>query len=68
MNKIKKIFRPEILEAASLVAQEKSLQREDVIVVTEEAIAEMAREHYGRDSDVRVKIDRNSGEISFGFQ
>ena len=42
----------------------KSIEREEVILVMEEAIQKAGRAKYGLDRDIRATIDRKTGAIS----
>jgi len=53
----------EILQVADTVAREKNIDRDVVIEAMEEAIQKAGRSKYGHDHDIRVKIDRNKGDI-----
>ncbi|MAP24940.1 MAG: transcription termination/antitermination protein NusA [Rickettsiales bacterium] len=54
----------EILQVADVVAREKLIDRETVIQAMEEAIQKIALNKYGMDHDIRVTIDRKTGEIT----
>lgn len=54
----------ELIQIADVVAREKSIDREEVIIAMEEAIQKAGRSKYGNDRDIRAMIDRKSGEIS----
>ena len=54
--------RLEILQIAHAVASEKQIDREIVVEAMEEAIQKAARSRYGAEYDIRVKIDRKTGE------
>ena len=53
----------EIIQVADAVAREKGIDKEIVIEAMEEAIQKAGRSKYGVDHDIRVKIDRKSGQI-----
>ena len=53
----------ELMQIADVVAREKSIEREEVIVAMEEAIQKAGRSKYGNDRDIRAMIDRKSGSI-----
>ena len=55
--------RIELLQVADVVAREKSIEREEVLEAMEEAIQKAASSKYGQEHDVRVQIDRKSGDI-----
>ena len=54
--------RLELLSIAQAVAAEKQIDREIVIEAMEESIQKAARSRYGAEYDIRVKIDRKTGE------
>ena len=54
----------ELIQIADVVAREKSIDREEVIMAMEEAIQKAGRSKYGHDLDIRAMIDRKSGTIS----
>jgi len=54
----------ELLVVADTVAREKNIDREEVIEAMEQAIQKAARAKYGFEHDVRVSINRSSGEMS----
>jgi N utilization substance protein A len=54
----------ELIQVADIVAREKSIDREEVIVAMEQAIQKAGRSRYGQDRDIRATIDRNSGAIT----
>lgn len=56
--------RPELLQVADTVARDKSIDREEVLEAMEQAIQKAGRSKYGHDHDIRVHIDRATGEIS----
>jgi N utilization substance protein A len=56
--------RPELLQVADTVARDKSIDRDEVLEAMEQAIQKAGRSKYGHDHDIRVHIDRSSGEIS----
>ncbi|MDZ3836256.1 MAG: transcription termination factor NusA [Rhodospirillales bacterium] len=56
--------RPELLQVADTVARDKSIDRDEVLEAMEQAIQKAARSKYGHEHDIRVFIDRVSGEIS----
>ncbi len=59
----------EILQVADAVAREKGIEQELVIAAMEEAIQKAGRSKYGHEFDIRVVIDRKTGEISlFRYQ
>lgn len=52
----------EILQVVEAVANEKSLPREVIIEAIEAALASAARRRHAEDIDVRVEIDRSTGD------
>ncbi len=56
--------RPELLQVADTVARDKGIDREEVLEAMEQAIQKAGRSRYGQEHDIRVRIDRISGEIS----
>src|SRR5512144_1017192 len=56
--------RPELLQVAETVARDKSIDREEVLEAMEQAIQKAGRAKYGHEHDIRVRIDRSTGEIS----
>ncbi len=52
-----------MLQVANNVAQEKNIDQESVFTAMEEALEKSARVKYGNERDIRVKIDRNTGDI-----
>ncbi len=54
----------ELIQVADIVAREKSIDREDVIIAMEQAIQKAGRSRYGHDMDIRAFIDRKTGSIS----
>lgn len=53
----------EMLQVADAVAREKDIDREIVLEAMEEAIQKAGRSKYGHDHDIRVQIDRKTGDI-----
>ncbi|MBE6450059.1 MAG: transcription termination/antitermination protein NusA [Alphaproteobacteria bacterium] len=56
-------MRPELLQVADILAREKGISRDDVLEAMEVAISKAGRSKYGPEYDVRVSIDRKTGEI-----
>jgi N utilization substance protein A len=56
--------RHELLQVADIVAREKSIERDEVLFAMEQAIQKAAKAKYGLENDIRVEIDRTSGEVS----
>ena len=54
----------ELIQIADVVAREKSIDREEVIMAMEEAIQKAGRSKYGHDRDIRAMIDRKNGAIT----
>ena len=57
------VIREEMLQVASNVAQEKNIDQDSVFSAMEQALEKSARVKYGNDIDIRVSIDRNTGDI-----
>jgi N utilization substance protein A len=55
--------RHEILMVAESVAREKGIEREDVLSAMELAIEKAAKAKYGLERDIRVIVNRTSGEV-----
>ena len=53
----------ELMQIADVVAREKSIDREEVIIAMEEAIQKAGRSKYGNERDIRAMIDRKTGSI-----
>jgi N utilization substance protein A len=64
MENFENMPRPEIVAVADAVAQEKSIDREDVFTAMEIAIQKAGRTKYGVEHDIRAKIDRRTGAIA----
>ena len=54
----------ELIQIADVVAREKAIDREEVILAMEEAIQKAGRSKYGQDRDIRAMIDRKNGAIT----
>jgi len=54
----------ELIQIADVVAREKAIDREEVILAMEEAIQKAGRSKYGNDRDIRAMIDRKNGTIT----
>ncbi len=52
-----------MLQVANNVAQEKNIDQESVYSAMEQALEKSARVKYGNERDIRVNIDRNTGDI-----
>ena len=59
-----KVIREEMLQVANSVAQEKNIEKEEVFGAMELALEKAARVKYGFERDIRVKIDRENGDIN----
>jgi len=59
-----KVIREEMLQVANNVAQEKNIEKEEVFGAMELALEKAARVKYGLERDIRVKINRETGDIS----
>jgi N utilization substance protein A len=57
-------YGPELLQISDAVAREKGLEKEKILEAMEGAVQKAARLKYGCERDIRVSIDRKSGEIS----
>lgn len=55
--------RHELLQAAELIAREKSIDKEVVIEAIEEAVKHSALDKYGMSNDIRVFINRHTGAM-----
>ena len=58
-----KVIREEMLQIANNVAQEKSIDQDSVFEAMELALEKAARVKYGFERDIRVSINRDSGDI-----
>ena len=54
----------ELIQVADIVAREKSIDREEVIIAMEQAIQKAGRSRYGQERDIRAHIDRKNGAIT----
>ena len=59
-----KVIREEMLQVANNVAQEKSIDKDSVFEAMEMALEKAARVKYGFERDIRVTVDRASGDIN----
>ena len=57
------VIREEMLQVASNVAQEKNIDQDAVFLAMEQALEKAARVKYGHEIDIRVSIDRSTGDI-----
>ncbi len=55
--------RLELLQIADMVAREKLIDKEEVLTAMEMGIQKAARSKYGQEHDIRVTVDRRSGEV-----
>ncbi len=53
-----------MLQVANNVAQEKNIDQESVFSAMEQALEKSARVKYGNERDIRVNIDRDTGDIN----
>ena len=58
-----KVIREEMLQVANNVAQEKSIDKDSVFEAMELALEKAARVKYGFERDIRVRINRENGDI-----
>ena len=58
-----KVIREEMLQVANNVAQEKSIDTDSVFGAMEMALEKAARVKYGFERDIRVSINRDTGDI-----
>ena len=58
------VIREEMLQVASNVAQDKNIDQDSVFSAMEQALEKAARVKYGHEIDIRVAIDRSTGDIS----
>ncbi len=63
MEHVAALPRPELLQIADLVARDKGIDKEEVLIAMEQAIQKAGRSKYGAEHDVRAFIDRKTGEI-----
>ncbi len=61
-NKIN-VIREEMLQVANNVAQEKNIDSNEVFSAMEQALEKAARVKYGHDIDIRVSINRDTGDM-----
>ena len=57
------VIREEMLQVANNVAQEKNIDQESVFSAMEQALEKAARVKYGQEIDIRISIDRSTGDI-----
>ncbi len=58
-----RVIREEMLQVANTVAQEKNINQDDVFSAMEQALEKSARVKYGIERDIRVNINRETGDI-----
>ena len=58
-----KVIREEMLQVANSVAQEKNIDKDSVFSAMEQALEKAARVKYGMERDIRISIDRDTGDI-----
>lgn len=56
--------RPEVLQVADALARDKNIDIEIVLEAMEEAIQKSAKDKYGAEYDIRVRIDRHNGAVN----
>ncbi|MDR1375502.1 MAG: transcription termination factor NusA [Holosporaceae bacterium] len=59
-----RFYGPELLQISDAVAREKGLEKEKILEAMEGALQKAARSKYGHEHDIRVTIDRKTGEVS----
>jgi len=59
-----RFYGPELLQISDSVAREKGLAKEQILEAMESAIQKAARSKYGYENDIRVNIDRKTGEVT----
>ena len=57
------VIREEMLQVANNVAQEKNIDQDSVFSAMEQALEKSARVKFGQEIDIRVSIDRSTGDI-----
>ncbi len=58
-----KVIREEMLQVANSVAAEKNIDKDSVFSAMEQALEKAARVKYGFERDIRVSIDKETGDI-----
>ena len=58
-----KVIREEMLQVANNVAEEKNIDQDSVFSAMEQALEKSARIKYGFERDLRVSINRDTGDI-----
>ncbi len=56
--------RHELLQVAEVVAREKGIDRDEVLVAMEQAIQKAAKAKYGFENDIRAIVNRQNGEVN----
>ncbi|MBX9977131.1 MAG: transcription termination factor NusA [Alphaproteobacteria bacterium] len=56
--------RHELLQVAEVVAREKGIERDEVIVAMEQAILKAAKAKFGFEHDIHVVVDRATGSVT----
>jgi N utilization substance protein A len=59
-----RFYGPELLQISDAVAREKGLEKEKILEAMEGAIQKAAKSKYGHEHDIRVAIDRKTGEVA----
>ena len=59
-----RIIREDMLQVAETVARDKNIEKSTVFEAMEEALKKVAKSKYGQAKDIRVSIDRDTGNIS----
>ena len=59
-----KVIREDMLQVANNVAQEKNIDENSVFEAMEQALEKSARVKYGLERDIRVNINRSTGDIN----
>ena len=57
------VIREEMLQVASNVAEEKNIDQDSVFSAMEQALEKAARVKYGQEIDIRISIDKATGDI-----
>ncbi|MDR2667295.1 MAG: transcription termination factor NusA [Holosporales bacterium] len=63
-NDASSIVRSEILQVADIVAKDKGIDKEDILVAMEQAILKTAQMKYGEERDLSAVIDRKTGDVA----
>ncbi len=59
-----KVIREEMLQVANNVAEEKNIEKDEVFSAMELALEKAAKVKYGLERDIRVEINRETGDIN----